>query len=289
MGFALEPMIKGLTRAATAMSRFVANNPKVSKLLGTLLAITAAVTALSFTLGIAGGAVVAGLNMIWAALGSIKVVLIAIKYHFLATLAMNPMILAIAGTIALVAWASYQVYKHWDDVKWAAGLVWEMIKKIGGTIWNALISPFELMVDIFMALQDNTLTFGEKIKAIGVLIKDHLLAPFRKIHDVWEKITSLGGLISGRNMPSEFSSEFRKSALERAAQRANDAAAGGYWGGISPLDNAVTTQANQTVTVVIDGAIEIEDKTGMASAVGGGGGDVPINVRPRNSYWGGGR
>lgn len=235
MGEAMKPAIIWMAELATQVSRFVSAHPALAKVLGTLLLIGSTVSTVVIAVGVLA-------SLFGAAVG-------------LAT--------TIGLLVASIGFLTLMVVKHWDSVLWYLNRVWEVMKGI----WVALVSPFKLVAKIFMVLQTNTLSFGEKIKEIGSLIKEFFVTPLQWALDKLTMMRDMAGFV-----------------FEGGHSRAAEASALRSSTGKSPMDNAAVSQ--QLVKVVIDGSIDVNDKTGRASIPRGGGGNVPVNLRPSTGYRG---
>lgn len=85
------------------------------------------------------GKMVTGLGKVFTSFG--KMAVSAIRTVGIALME-NPMILIIAAIVAAVAFAAYEIYTHWGQIKTFLIDTWNTIKTTASTVWNAITSFF---------------------------------------------------------------------------------------------------------------------------------------------------
>ena len=117
--------------AAAPTIEWIAN--LVGILAGAFAAIPAPIQAVIIGIG-ALIAIIAGVSLVAgpasAAIGGVNAAL--------GFLAANPIVLIIAGIIAIIAALAYVIYRNWDSIKEFLSTTWETIKNVASSIWQGI-------------------------------------------------------------------------------------------------------------------------------------------------------
>jgi len=234
IGLALMPVTIWLADFVTKISNLISQHPKVAKFVGIFLLIGSVLSVGIVTLGVMG-ALIGGLSTLFGALG------ITIN------LAFWPLTLVALGIAALIAGIVLMVM-HWKKVK-------AILRIVAGFFLEKILRPFILIKDIFGVLTDSSVSWGDKLKTIGKLILDFILAPFVKLMELWD------------NLKGVFASD-TKIPLDSSASSP---------GSIASTNKIVVEQ-------VVSGAIDINDKTNGQASIAAKGGQTAMNLIPSQGY-----
>lgn len=211
----ISAVAKRVENAAAKLTQFANENPKVVKIMGTIVAIVAAALLVFGGLAMVVAAVLGPFALLQFALAGSAALfgpmiagiagLVASTWAWTAALLANPItwiVLAVVAAVALLAGAAYLIYKNWDAIgAWFAGL-WTRIKEIGSMAIQGLIqlfmnfSPAGLLIQAFQKVWPALSGLGAQFRSIGGdLIRGLINGLMGGLPAILSSVTNIGGRI----------------------------------------------------------------------------------------------
>lgn len=220
-GAAIAPDLKALVNwigdVAGKMREWSDANPELSKWLMRIVAGGGALVALLGALAVGAAAILAPFTMVTSAMAGFSTVAglvsggITLISGAFATLAANPVVLAIAAIIVAIAGAAYLIYKYWEPIKAFFLRVWTAIDGIFEKypilnyifpivgIARALIHNWEAVKGFFVGLWNQvTQAFDGGINGISQLFLNW--SPWGLVYAAFQKVLSYLGI----ELPEKF-------------------------------------------------------------------------------------
>lgn len=255
----LSQIISIVSPIIKSISEWSQRNPKLFK---TIIILTVALSALSFTVSAVATvvAIVSNVMMIWA---NISKVLTAAQWLLNVALSANPIGLIIIGIAALIALIAVVIAKY---DQWGAAL-------------SLFMGPLGLVISLIQSFRRNWEMITEAfasggilagLKAIGVTLLDSILMPLQQLLGIIAKVTGADWATNAaqgiENFRASLGVDVAGKAPTQTAQAVNPEAA---------KQDALTSRMEEVQKQKV--SIDINDKTGLASMTSENS-FIPINL-----------